>query len=474
MKKTNKEKSTSRRDFLKTSALGSAGIMASTVPGVDDNSETAHEPKNPYGDRPGGGISLPEYYKPWPAIKNNNLFLPGTEILPKNEMRVTFLGSSPWPPNRLQKGTSILVELGNGTKQPRRFFFDLGNGSVGNAVALQVPIPLINNIFISHLHADHFADLPYMYPFRAFGGGFTPLHVYGPSGRTPELGTKAMVKNMRKMCRWHEENFESCPIGDGFDIQVHEFDWKEENGICYDEDGVKVRHWPRSHVKDGASAYRLDWEEAGLSFVWTGDGRPDVLSAKYGKDADIFVSEGTVDTPTLSALKVGSPSTLWEYTIDIYHTMYYAAGYLFKLANPRMAAVCHFEWSGDQLMAESVAQIRSNWPGLFMFGMDLQVINVTKDAIWSREALVGDGAAPASMDPRWLVKPGEPLPETIAFPTPRIPREDQQEQFVRDNEIDPKLYYPEGAYREPVQKWPGVVINPREMLKAKGIDIDEK
>ena len=464
----------SRRNFLKGSAAAAgAGIAAATVPGVAAAAEGDCEPENPYGDRPGGGISLPDYYKPWPAIKNRNMFLPGTETLPKNEMRITFLGSSPWPPNPLQKGTSMLVELGNGTAQPRRFFFDMGNGSVGNAIALQVPAPFINDIFISHLHADHFADLPYMYPFRAFSGGFTPLRVYGPSGRTPELGTKAMVENMRKMNRWHEENFASCPIGDGMEIEVTEFDWKEENGICYDKDGVKVRHWPRSHVKDGASAYRLDWEDAGLSFVWTGDGRPDELSAKYGAGADVFVSEGTIDTPSLSALKVGSPPELWEYVIDIFHTMYYAAGYLFQQAQPRMAAICHFEWSGDQLMAESVAQIRSHWKGLFMFGLDLQVINVTKDAIWSREAVIANGAAPANMDPRWFVKPGEKLPEKIEFPTPTFPREMQQEQFVRDLEIDPKLYYPPGAYRKPVQKWPGVILNPREMLKAKGIEVDD-
>jgi ribonuclease Z len=79
------------------------------------------------------------------------MYLPGTEILPKNEMRITFLGSTPWPPTRTQKGTSILVELGNGEPQPRRFFFDLGNCSVSNAVALQVPSPFINDIFLSHL-----------------------------------------------------------------------------------------------------------------------------------------------------------------------------------------------------------------------------------------------------------------------------------------------------------------------------------
>jgi hypothetical protein len=54
-----------------------------------------------------------------------------------------------------------------------------------------------------------------------------------------------------------------------------------------------------------------------------------------------------------------------------------------------------------------------------------------------------------------------------------MPREVQQEQFLRDLEIDPKLYYPPHAYRKPTQQWPGVVLNPREMLKARGIEIDD-
>ena len=100
-----------------------------------------------------------------------------------------------------------------------------------------------------------------------------PLRVTGPSGRTPELGTKGMVDGMKQMLKWHLEAFDACPIGDGYEIEVNEFDWKDENGICYEKNGVTIRHWRRSHAKDGASAYRLDWN--GLSFVWTGDGRPD-------------------------------------------------------------------------------------------------------------------------------------------------------------------------------------------------------
>lgn len=436
--------------------------------------DVTRESANFYGDRPGGGITLPDYYRPWPGIKNNNMYIPGQEILPKNEMRVSFLGSTPWPPTQSQSGTSILVELGNGTAEPRRFFFDLGNGSVKNAIAMQVPAALINDIFISHLHSDHFADLPYYYPFRAFSGGYKPLRVYGPSGRTPELGIKHMIKHMKEMMRWHEENFSACPVGDGLEIDVHEFDWREENGICYDQDGVVVRHWPRSHVKDGASAYRLDWEEAGLSFVWTGDGRPDVLTAKYAKGADVFVTEGMMDTPMLSAMKVGAPPALWAYVIDMYHTPYYAAGYLFNEIQPRIACICHYEGGGPQLMNEATAEVRRNWDGLFMFGgPDVQVINVTKDRIWSREAMRPEGAAPASFDPRWLFPKGERLPDSYTFPNPPIERYEQQSQFVRDHEIDPHLYYPEGLHREPSQKWPGLTVNPRAMLKARGVELDD-
>ncbi len=83
-----------RRNFLKGSGAVAGGLAATAVAGASTASAAEGQPENPYGPRPGGGISLPDYYKPWPAIKNRNMFLPGTEILPKNEMRITFLGST--------------------------------------------------------------------------------------------------------------------------------------------------------------------------------------------------------------------------------------------------------------------------------------------------------------------------------------------------------------------------------------------
>jgi hypothetical protein len=66
-----------------------------------------------------------------------------------------------------------------------------------------------------------------------------------------------------------------------------------ENRIVYEKNNVKVIHWQRSHAKDGASAYRLDWQitrEESLCFVWTGDGRPSKLDIKYAAGCDVYVT----------------------------------------------------------------------------------------------------------------------------------------------------------------------------------------
>ena len=83
-------------------------------------------------------------------------------------------------------------------------------------------------------------------------------------------------------------------------------------------------------------------------------------------------------------------------------------------------------------------------------------------------------AAPATMDPRWFVPPGADLPDTISMPEPKMPREEQQEQWLRDLEIDPDLYMPPDAKRRLTQKWPGITLDPREMLKSRGIDPDKE
>ena len=378
-------------------------------------------------------------------------------------MRISFVGSCPFPPRRNQAGTSIMVELGNG----KRFFFGFGSGCMRNITAMQVPLAMVNDIFLTHLHVDHYADVPYMLPFTAAAGRFKPLRLTGPSGRTPELGTKAMVAGMKTLLRWHLEEFDTCPIGDGYEIDVNEFDYRDENGICYDQDGVTVRHWPRSHGKDGASAYRLDWND--LSFVWTGDGRPDELTVKYAQGVDVFVTEVQNDIAALMSMKTGFPPPLYNYVMDTHHTTHYAAGYLMQQINPRIAMATHLEHE-PELNDELIAGIRAHWDGLFVIGApDVKVVNVTKDAIWVRDAVLPELGNPARPELgqmlSQLAPEGAPMPKKVSFPVQGLPREKQQDQYVRQMEIDPAKYTPKDVQRDLVTTMPPITIDLEAMKK---------
>jgi ribonuclease BN (tRNA processing enzyme) len=461
------QKGMDRRKMLKTTAVGLAGAAAlgGATTARAEEKQGSVEVKNPYGGGPGTGISLPPYYKPTKYLKNNNFYFPGSEDVGPDEMRISFVGSCPWPPRRDQAGTCIMVELGNG----QNFFFDLGSGSMRNILAMGVPPALVNDIFLTHLHVDHYADLPYMLPFTASAGRWKPLRVTGPSGRTPDLGTKAMVENMKKMMKWHFGDFNRMPIGDGFEVEVNEFDHRKENEPCYQKNGVTIKHWPRSHGKDGASAYRLEWN--GLSFVWTGDGRPDELTAKYAKGADVFVTEVQNDLAKMMQRKMGYPEPIYNLIIDTSHTPHYAAGYLFKEVDPRIGMVCHLEYATD-LVNEVSAGIRAHWQGLFAYGApDVVVVNVTKDAVWVRDAVLPElGTVAQPSKPAQIMEMfGEngKLPQVIEIPNAKESRKTQLDPYLEEIEIDPKKYTPTDVQRDLVTEWTPMKIDLEQMKKSR-------
>src|SRR5208282_2540770 len=146
----------SRREMLKGAIAGAAAVGISAVDPTSALAQSgSDQPKNPYGGGPGTGLQFPPYYKPTASVRSRMNYFPGSEPIGPDEMRISFVGSCPFPPRRDQAGTCIMVELGNGD----RFFFDFGPGCIKNILAMGVPVPSINDIFISHLHVDHYHDL---------------------------------------------------------------------------------------------------------------------------------------------------------------------------------------------------------------------------------------------------------------------------------------------------------------------------
>jgi ribonuclease BN (tRNA processing enzyme) len=378
---------------------------------------------------------------PTPGLKSASNWFPRSETVGPDEMRITFMGSAPFiRPG--QMNTSILVELGNGEK----IIFDIGEGSVANYISAGHALNELDKVFITHLHVDHFGALPYLYMFGGWAGRWhKKLRVFGPSGRTPEFGTAHMVEGMKQMLTWHRDAFSVFPVGQGHDVEVNEFDFRDNGGVIYDENGVKVIHWQRSHAKDGASGYRLEWN--GLSMVWTGDGRPSLLDAEYASDVDVYITEVQPELVAISSGVQGVPPFLGRFTMDTHHTPGHAAGYLAKRANPRMFMTTHMPFD-PYINEETVAEVREHWKGPFHFGApDGIVVNVTKDDIWIREGVLPD--YPNSRAPQFDFDDGQ-----LVVPYPPTNIEDIQEPFVREQEIPPADYYPEGYYPELLTEWP--------------------
>ena len=439
-----------RREMLRivgaAAGMAAAGVVSHAA---DDDRKGGLQTVNPYGGGPSTGITLPPYFKPTPSVVSAANYFPLSEKLGADEMRISFLGTCPFPPRRTQAATCIMVELGNGG----RFFFDFGPGCLRNIIGMQVPVTLVNDIFITHLHVDHFGELPYLFAFAPWVGRWSPLRVHGPSGRNPEEGTKAMIDGMKQMTHWHTKSFSATAVGKGYEVEVNEFDWNDDGGICYDKDGVTVRHWRRIHNMDGASAYRLDWN--GLSFVWTGDGRPDELTTKFAKGADVFVTELQLDTGKLNSLKNGVPEAVYNQTIDAVHTSHYGTGYVIKQVNPRAGMVTHTGLD-HELLNETIAGVRVHWDGLFLLGApDGVVVNVTKDAIWARTAVIPEAATPRRATPDEMrVAFGGKLPDEIAVPNPPYRMADLVDAKSWANEIDPKKYVPADVQRPLIRDLP--------------------
>ena len=174
------------------------------------------------------------------------------------------------PPSATRPPPCIMVETGNGHRL---------SSSTSDPAACATSLPMrfryqtINDIFVTHLHVDHYGKLPYLYDVRALVGTVDAAARARPVRPQEERG-------YRPHDRGHE----------GDDHLAHQGVLRgARRAEGYEVEGQRVRL--RGRQRDllttttaspfatgggwrttwtARTAYRLDWN--GLSFVWTGDG----------------------------------------------------------------------------------------------------------------------------------------------------------------------------------------------------------
>jgi ribonuclease Z len=356
----------------------------------------------------GGVIKGPNVVAP-----DRYVYYPGTEVLAKDEVRVIACGTGMPEQRRGSASPCFVFEFGNGEKM----IFDIGTGSMRNIASLMIPYQYLTKIFLSHLHTDHWGDLDALWAGGWTAGRPGPLEVWGPSGMTPDMGTKHAVEHFLKANNWDYQTraFKITPVPGN--ITVHEFDYKAENAVVYDKNGIVVRSIPAIHAGDGPVSFIIEY--AGMKLAYGGDTTPNKWFVKYLKDADFVIHEAFANPKYFTTLMSQPPQLSWRMCCE-FHTSGQSFGKIMSTIKPRHAVSYH---NFEDVLHSVREGIRETYDGPLSIAVDMMVWNITKDKITERMAVSPDRA--------WAAK------GTARQPPPDKSRPDVMSDFIKAGEWGP-------------------------------------
>jgi ribonuclease Z len=310
-----------------------------------------------------------------------DFYAPNSEDLKPDEIRIIACGTGMPVPRPAQAAACFLIELGNGDK----FIFDIGDGAAERIFALQIPTAFLDKVFIGHLHGDHFGDIGSLFVAGGIAGRFSPLRIWGPSGSTPELGTKAAIAAMEKMFAWDLAGRLGQTDVRGFTTEVHEFDYKKEQ-VVFQENGVTIRSFPAIHAIDGSVSYSLQWN--GLKVVYGSDTFPNKWFVKNAKNADLVIHECFISVPDMVSKFQSTPEAALQVGTQI-HTAPQAFGKVMSMVKPRHAVAYHF-WKDTDTTGPVLESIRTTYDGPLSLAEDFMVWNVSKAGVRERMTVIDE------------------------------------------------------------------------------------
>lgn len=140
-------------------------------------------------------------------------------------MKLTILGCYAATPRTITNPTSQLLEINN-----RMFLIDCGEGTQVQLRKNKIKFSKINQVFISHLHGDHFFGLIGLISTFSLLGRTTDLHIYGPKGIK-----EIILLQLRLSNSWTN-----------YGLYFHELE-SDESETIFEDEKVLVKTIPLKH-----------------------------------------------------------------------------------------------------------------------------------------------------------------------------------------------------------------------------------
>jgi len=262
-------------------------------------------------------------------------------------LRTILLGTQGGPNFNLHRGETASVVQFDG----RLHLVDCGYGALGALVRAGLNYRDVGQVFLTHLHDDHTADLASLMGHQWTGGRVAPVVVHGPAG-TRRLVSAAV--------RFNQVNEEIRLVDEARSVRVARmFSTREiaasAQPVLALRDGdlavhaIENTHYPpASRRRTAQRSLALRFEARGQSIVFSGDTAYSENLVRLAQGADVLVCEAMhvaatrrgFDERVAAGAYADNPEGIWKHIVET-HTPLDVAGRMAREANVRTLVLNH-------------------------------------------------------------------------------------------------------------------------------------
>ncbi|MGZ4339488.1 MAG: ribonuclease Z [Gaiellaceae bacterium] len=190
------------------------------------------------------------------------------------DLDIVFLGTSASAPTAGRAPTALLVRRGGD-----RLLFDCAEGTQRQLMRSSLGLPDLEEIFLTHYHADHTLGLPGLLKTFALRGRELPLTVHGPPG------LRELFSDLRRV-------FGKV----GYPVELVEV----RPGEALDRDGYRILVFPVHHGVSAAGYALVEDERSGEFDAAAADALGIPLGPERGalqRGESVTLADGSVVTP---------------------------------------------------------------------------------------------------------------------------------------------------------------------------------
>jgi ribonuclease BN (tRNA processing enzyme) len=267
------------------------------------------------------------------------------------------------------------------------YLVDCGYGTLRALVANGLAYTRIGNVFLSHLHDDHTADLPALLTHQWTNSRNMPTEVYGPFGTVQLVDAINEVLDINAEIRIADEGRTTRPeaLFKGHDLPANATPTEVLKDERVHVTAIENTHYPersKAHMPYRSLAFRFDTAEKSVAF--SGDTAYSANVVKLARGADFFVCEvmaqSTYDRMEARAkaeAEAGNSNTIARHVAET-HSTPRDVGRMAKEAGVKTVVLYHQLWGPRQgqleyPVTEYIDGVHENFSGEVVVGRDSMV-----------------------------------------------------------------------------------------------------